>query len=230
MIAFGYSRVSTDEQSQHGVSLDAQESKIRAYCEAISYDLIEIIREEGVSAKVPLAKRPGGERLLRLAREQKAGSIVILKLDRLFRNASDALQTTEKLRAGKIELCSITERLDTSTPMGQFFFTITAAYAEMERALIAERTKAALAHKRDTLQIYSPVPMGFKLDGKQLIPDISEQVVLGRIRGMRESGASLRQIAVALNTDNVPTKRGGKRWYAGTIRYMLKNVLYKQKV
>jgi len=66
----------------------------------------------------------------------------------MFRSTEDALKTTKApLTSGGIFFHSIQETLDTQTAMGRFFFTLTAALAEMERGIVAERTKAALAHK-----------------------------------------------------------------------------------
>ena len=59
--AAAYIRVSTDEQARTGVSLEAQEEKLRAYCKMTGLDLVRVIREEGVSAAKPLASRPGGK-------------------------------------------------------------------------------------------------------------------------------------------------------------------------
>jgi len=60
MKAVGYVRVSTIEQAQEGVSLDAQEARIRAYAEMQHLELVKIVREEGISATIALADRPGG--------------------------------------------------------------------------------------------------------------------------------------------------------------------------
>jgi DNA invertase Pin-like site-specific DNA recombinase len=96
--AISYIRVSTDDQVRGGVSLDAQEERIRAYCEASNLKLISVVREEGVSAAIPLDQRPGGRNLIRQLNESKGANVVALKLDRLFRNAEDALKQTRHPR------------------------------------------------------------------------------------------------------------------------------------
>ena len=90
-----YIRVSTDEQAVHGVSLGAQEERLRAYCTMRGLEVIDLIRDEGVSAFKPLRTRSGGAGLLRAISSGQATHIVTLKLDRLFRNAADALTLTE---------------------------------------------------------------------------------------------------------------------------------------
>src|SRR5262245_23187649 len=86
-----YVRVSTLEQAREGVSLEAQEARLTAYAMAQGLELMAIIREEGISAAVPLGARPGGASLLALLREHNATHVIALKLDRLFRDAADAL-------------------------------------------------------------------------------------------------------------------------------------------
>jgi len=66
----------------------------------------------------------------------------------MFRSTTDALETTRMFERQGVSFHSIEETLDTQSAMGRFFFTLTAALAEMERCLIGERIKAALAHKR----------------------------------------------------------------------------------
>lgn len=69
--AICYIRVSTEEQARAGVSLEAQEEKLRAYCQLQGLEILEIVREEGVSASKPLGTRPGGARVVRLWQGRK---------------------------------------------------------------------------------------------------------------------------------------------------------------
>ena len=70
--------------------------------------------------------------------------MVVYKLDRIFRSTVYALETTKMFDKWGVFFHSIKETLDTQSAMGWFFFTLTAALAEMERRIIGERTKAAL--------------------------------------------------------------------------------------
>jgi len=92
--ALAYARVSTSAQAEEGVSLDAQLERIGAYCRAAGLDLVETIREEGVSGAMPLANRPGGRDVLRAVASHRGGHVIALKLGRLFRDAADALNQT----------------------------------------------------------------------------------------------------------------------------------------
>jgi len=147
MKAVGYVRVSTEDQAREGVSLEAQKAKITAYCQVKDLELVEVVEDAGISAKD--LRRPGVQRVLEMAKTKKVDAVVVLKLDRIFRSTVDALETTKLFAKWGVSFHSIHETLDTQSAMGRFFFTLTAALAEMERGIVAERTKAALAHKKN---------------------------------------------------------------------------------
>ena len=145
--AVGYVRVSTDEQARDGVSLEAQQARIRAYAEAKDLKLAEILCDEGRSGKN--LKRPALQELLARCERGEVGAVIVLKLDRLTRRTRHLLSLVEDLfLANDIELHSVGESLDTSTPHGRFVLTLFGGLAQMERELIAERTRTALAYKR----------------------------------------------------------------------------------
>ncbi len=104
MKAIGYIRCSTHEQADSGLGLDAQAQRIRAYCTLKDLQLIDIIQDAGVSGGKPLASREGGQRLLDLIRRKRAGAVVMLKLDRMFRNAGDCLTTVERWEKSGVSL------------------------------------------------------------------------------------------------------------------------------
>src|SRR6202023_1798568 len=98
MRAIGYARVSTDKQADHGVSLEAQETKIRAMATVQGATVIELIVDGGESAKD--LKRPGMERLLTLVDERKVDTVIIAKLDRLTRSVEDLAAVLEPFQRG----------------------------------------------------------------------------------------------------------------------------------
>ena len=89
-----YVRVSTQEQALQGVSLEAQEERLRAYCTLQNLEIVAFFREEGVSASKPLHTRPEGKKLIEIVSKKQAAHVIALKLDRLFRDAIDALTCT----------------------------------------------------------------------------------------------------------------------------------------
>jgi DNA invertase Pin-like site-specific DNA recombinase len=226
--AICYVRVSTEEQAKCGVSLDMQEEKIREYCKMADLEVVSIIREEGISGSKALHSRPGGEELLKTVARGDAQHVIALKLDRLFRDAEDALRQTKAWDNAGVSLHLIDmggQTLNTGSAMGRFFLTMAAAFAELERNMIRERTKAALSHKKGKHEVYGHTPFGFDRKGTDLVVNPNEYKVLKRIRERREAGDSFRSIAAFLNETQVPTKNG-RRWHDSTIRYLLQNDLY----
>jgi DNA invertase Pin-like site-specific DNA recombinase len=218
-----YIRVSTADQAEHGVSLDTQAERLAAYARASGLDVAGILREEGVSGTVPLTERPEGSRLARMIEAGRVRHVVALKLDRLFRSAVDALRTTEDWDRKGVSVHLVDmggQSLNTGSAMGRMMLTMLAGFAQFERDLTAERTVAALAHKRRNGEAYAPTPYGKVRVGDRLEVSAEEQGVIERIRAWRDRGLSLRSIVSRLNAEGVPAKRGGA-WHASTVGYIL---------
>lgn len=227
-----YIRVSTDEQARHGVSLDAQEERLRAYCTMRGLEVAAVIRDEGVSAFKHLDTRPGGAELLRLIAQGKAAHVVALKLDRVFRNAADALTLTEQWNRAGVALHLVDmggAAMDTAGPMARMMLTVMAGFAELERGLTSERTATALRYKRDQREAYAPTPFGYRREGDKLHEHRSELDIVAKIRAWAAEGQTLAAIARRLTAEKVPTKRGGL-WYASTVSYIVRNDLYEPAV
>ena len=218
MKAIGYTRVSTSEQAQEGISLAAQSAKIRAYCELNDLELVEIIEDAVRTGKD--MNRPGIKRALELIAAGEVSALVVYKLDRLSRKTKDTLEIIEQIEKVGAAFHSITEKVDTKSALGKFFLTITAAFAQMERDMIAERTREALSYKKEQGQYLGAVPFGYQLDGEQLKQDSSEAAVIARVQELRAAGYTLQGIADTLNSEGLATKRGGK-WYNSTIRNLV---------
>ena len=200
MKAIGYVRVSTEEQARGGISIDAQSASINAYCTLRGLELTEVVVDAGVSAGKPLATREGGQRLLDVVRRKDAQAVVAHKLDRIFRDAGDCLTVTQEWDHTGVSLHLIDlggQAIDTATAMGRFFLTVMAGAAEMERNLVSERTKAAMAFKRSNGERVGAVPYGYRLDddGVSLVEEKTEQAVITEARRLRSAGLSLRAVA-----------------------------------
>ncbi len=216
--AIGYARVSTDEQAREGVSLEVQVTRIRAYAQAKELELVDVLTDEGISGKT--LERPALRELLQRCERGEVGHVVVVKLDRLTRRTRDLLALVDDLfLARHIELHSVSESLDTSTPHGRFVLTLFGGLAQMERELIGERTRSALAFKRENGQPTSHPPLGFRVNGSRkhrMLPVPEELEIVRQILDLWRSGLSYRAIVRKLNEKGVPTKRGG-RWYHGTV-------------
>jgi len=223
-----YVRVSTHEQVQGGVSLEAQEEKLRAYCTMKGLEVARVIREEGVSAGKPLHTRPGGSELMSMIERKEVKHVVAYKLDRLFRSAGDCANRVAEWTKKGVNLHLLDVSVDTSTAMGRFFLNIMASVAELERGMIAERTAAALAHKKESLEAYCPTPYGYDREGDRLEENPEEKDVVARILAMRTRGDSYHRIARVLNEEGIRTKNGA-RWYASTVRYICQNRLHRKR-
>ena len=217
--AIGYIRVSTEMQVNEGVSLDAQSAKIRAYCELNDLELIEIICDAGKSAKT--TNRDGLQKCLAAIASGEAQAIVVYKLDRLSRKVLDTLNLISEIESHGASLHSISEKLDTSSALGKFFVNMTAALAQLERDQISERVAMAMAHKKGEGQHCGRAAYGFEMVDKELVKVESQFEAIAIIREMRASGATLRTIADRLNSEAIPTQRGGK-WQASTINQIIK--------
>lgn len=217
--AIGYIRVSTDEQAEHGVSLAAQEAKLRAYCTAMDIHLVRIEVDAGLSAK-SLA-RPGLQRALQ-ALKREADAIIVVKLDRLSRSVRDTLALVDTHFRGECSLISLSESIDTRTPAGRMIVTVLSALAQLEREQISERVKGAMAHMASQGKYTGGVPYGHRLhdDGETIVPDDDEQKVIATARVLRSSGLSLRAIAESLRARGM-VSRAGKTFAPSTVAAML---------
>jgi site-specific DNA recombinase len=208
MKAIGYIRVSTDQQADHGVSLDAQRERVRAMATVQGAELFDVIVDGGESAKS--MNRPGLQRALSLVNTGKVQAVIVAKLDRLTRSVKDLCALLETFEKRGVALISVAESLDTGSAAGRLVITIMAAVSQWEREAIGERTREALRHKRSKGQRVGNVAYGFRLaaDGVHLEADPGEQCVLAEIRQLRQDGMALRGIAAALNHRAYSTRRG----------------------
>ncbi|MGG5890993.1 recombinase family protein [Falsiroseomonas sp. HC035] len=224
----GYIRVSTADQAREGVSLDSQRERLTAYCAMRGLDLVDIIADEGISGTIPLADRTGGAKLLEMAKRRTVTEVVALKLDRLFRNAHDALGRMAHWDKASVGLHLIDmggAAVDTRSAMGRMMLTMMAGFAQFERDLISERTAASLQFKKRQRAVYGPIPLGFAREGDNLVRDEREALLVARIRLLRDQGVPLRKIANALNADGITGKAGG-RFYASTVQAILGNTIH----
>lgn len=216
--AIGYVRVSTEEQAKEGVSLEAQEERIRKYAEYKGFDLIEIIRDEGKSGGT--ANREGFQKLLARIEANGFDALILFSLDRLSRDMLTLLALERLLDECNVELHTIEGQIDTSTPDGFMNFAMRAFLSEMERRQIKYRTKKALEHKRQRGEVIGQVPYGYRREGDHLVENEKEQKIIKRINRMYRLGKSLNAIAKELNEAGVRTKSGTK-WTAQQVKRLI---------
>jgi site-specific DNA recombinase len=215
----GYVRVSTQEQVSEGMSLEAQENKIRSWAQANDHEVIEIFVEEAVSGSKLVSDRPQGKRIAKLleARRPAADAVVVTKLDRLGRDAAEQMSLLKRFRTGKVGLVAISQHIDLASPHGRAMAQISAVFGELERALIAERTTETLADMRAQGRVYNHAPFGWRAEGEYLVRDDAEQATLSRLVELCSEGLSYRKVAANLTEEGHLTKRGGP-WRPMTVR------------
>ena len=219
MKAIGYVRVSTEGQAVDGVSMAAQESKIRAWAELNNADSVTIYTDAGLSGK-RADNRPALQAAL--SNIGKGDALIVYSLSRLARSTKDTIAMSEMLTKRDADLVSLSEKIDTTTAAGKMVFRMLAVLSEFERDQISERTCLALAHKRaQGEKTGGDVPYGFRLEAGRLVEDAQEQKALSLIRQLRNAGATLREIAARLEADGFTTKRGGMRWHPQSVKQII---------
>jgi len=219
-VVVAYARVSTDEQVRDGVSLAAQESRLRAFALATGRDNVEVVRDEGQSAKTLV--RPGLRGILARVRRGEIEALLVLKLDRLTRSVRDLADLLEIFSVAGTALVSVTESLDTSTASGRLMLNLLASVSQWEREAIGERTAFALAHKRRNRKVYGPTPFGYRRRGDTLLEEPNELSALATVVALRQGGASLRDLCEHLESRGIKPPRGYK-WHPGSLSAILKS-------
>lgn len=144
-----YVRVSTQEQAKEGYSVGEQQKRLEKYCEAKGWDVYDVYIDGGYSGAD--TDRPALQRMLRDIADGRIEGVLVYKLDRLSRSQRDTMTLIEEvfLPAG-VDFVSMTENLDTSTPVGMAMVGLLAVFAQLERAQIAERMAVGIeARARD---------------------------------------------------------------------------------
>jgi DNA invertase Pin-like site-specific DNA recombinase len=201
-----YLRVSTDEQGESGLGLEAQERTALDYCDRNGLEVVEIVREvqSGKSIKKRLLLQAALERCAKGEASVLVASNVS-RLARSIRDLSEMLETAEKRGYG---VAAVDTGLDTSTPAGKMVFQILGVAAEYERAMISDRTKKALAvAKANGVQVGRPSQL--------------EAATLKVIQTQRAEGKSYPAIANHLNAQGVSPAGTGAKWHPSTVRKAL---------
>lgn len=223
MKVIGYIRVSTGGQVEDGVSLDAQEAKIRAWADLNGAEDVVIFRDEGLSGKRK-DNRPGLVEALDYAGKEDA--LVVYSLSRLSRSTRDTLEIADVLAKKEADLVSLSEKIDTTTAAGKMVFRLLAVLAEFERDQVADRTRFALAYKRDNGEkTGGDVPYGYRVRKGKLYPHAAEQKTIRLILGLDAAGESLRGICRQLEAAGIARRDGSRTWHPQAIQRIIKRGL-----
>lgn len=198
----GYIRVSTEEQHRSGLGIEAQESSIIAECERRGWTH-ELFRDLGCSGK---HVNPELRRGLDMLSSGQFDGLIVAKLDRLARSVRHASAIIDSAITQGWALVVLDNALDLTTPGGRAMANMLATFAELERDLIASRTREALAARK---------ARGEHNGRRTAIPaPVLRRIVLTR----EQEGLSFWRIAKALTEDGVLSPTGLPTWQESTVR------------
>src|SRR5579872_84884 len=180
-----YARVSTNDQQ----TLSMQSRAMREYAARRGWAIAVNVREVGSGA----TKREAREKLLEAARRRQIDVVLVWRLDRWGRSVSDLLATLQELEHLGVGFVSLTEALDLTTPSGRAMAGLLAIFAEFEREILRERTRAGLAQAR--------------LNGKRLGRPATAAVHVAEIQKLHRAGRSKSEIARQLQIGRTSVRR-----------------------
>jgi len=181
-------------------------------------------------------ERPGLKQLLEDVQANKVNVVVVYKVDRLTRSLSDFAKIVEALDAKGVSFVSVTQQFNTTTSMGRLTLNILLSFAQFEREVTGERIRDKIAaSKKKGMWMGGPVPLGYDLEARKLIPHPTEaELVRGVFALYLKLGCVLKLLA-QLNRENIKTKTwvtkkgirlGGVSFARGHLYYLLRNRLY----
>ena len=219
-----YVRVSTQEQAEHGYSIEEQTERLQGYCKAMGWKVAKIYTDAGYTGSN--TQRPALSDLVEASNRGLFDAVVVFKLDRLSRSQKDTLTLIEGFQEHGIAFISMTESFDTSTPFGHATVGILSVFAQLEREQIKERCSLGREGraKGGKYRGGGYTPIGYEYKDGQLIVNESEAAQIRLIHERFQHGDSFRSIAKMM-TDKGYTHKYGT-WEVYRIARTLKNPLY----
>jgi site-specific DNA recombinase len=222
---YGYVRLNTQHQRPEGLDLEEQKQMIQKFAVDHGINLGEVMSDLGTTSTS--ADLPQMQELMQLAESGELSALVIARLDRLTRNIRLYADLLEVFERHGVRLVSVMEGIDSSEPAGQLALQTLAHAARWDAKRISDRTKEFIERKREQGERVGHAPYGFHYVKRKLQPLKKEIETALSIRNQRkEQGLSYHRIARYLNSNRIPSKRGGK-WYAETVKAVCENVIYE---
>ena len=226
---FGYCRVSTDMQAQHGLSLDAQQEEIKRYARERGWTVEQIFVDGGFSAKN--TDRPAFREMTRAIKDSHGtvAAVVVTKLDRLTRSLRDLLTINEELlEPFGCNLVAIRDGINTFETVSKMLLPFLAIIGQIERVNTAERVRATIRHIHDQGGHYGKVPFGYTTEecGKlrRLVECPETYPHLQQIIAWYREGVPMPQIAERLNERGIKPRYGVKAWNGQKIYELLRTM------
>lgn len=220
--AAGYIRVSTVEQSLKGLSIETQIAEIKQYAEYHGMRLEEIYIDRGITARKSLDKRVEFMRMMRDVEDGKINHIIVLRLDRFFRNVYDYHRMmNEYLTPNNCDWSAVKEQYTTATTNGRLMINLRLSIAEQECDTDSDRIKDVLDHRaRQGYAITGALPWGLKISDHRVVADEEKRHIVVDIFNTMEMVNSVRKTMLIIN------ERYNLNFIYNPFARMLKNPLY----
>ncbi|MEO1746267.1 MAG: recombinase family protein [Pseudomonadota bacterium] len=236
-----YTRKSSEDGLEQDFnSLDAQREACEAYIRSQKHEgwvaLAAKYDDGGISGGT--LDRPALARLLDDVRSGLVNQIVVYKIDRLTRSLSDFAKLVETLDDAGASFVSVTQSFNTSTSMGRLTLNVLLSFAQFEREVTAERIRDKIAaSKKKGLWMGGAVPLGYRADGRTLVPVEHEAEIVRALYALYlECGSLTETVTQATKRHILRPARGSLRRTAGTpfersnIHYILTNPIYTGQI
>lgn len=196
-----YTRVSTTDQAREGHSLEEQEKRLRAMCEANNHKVYKVYTDAGISGK-STENRPAYQQMMKDMKKGKFNLIMAFKMDRISRSIVDFETFFNEIKKYNCGIEFLCEKIDTNGASGMMFARILGIFAQFERELIKERTLVGVESAVNKGHFGGKPPLGYKTkldeDGKKLkewIINEDEAKIVKEIFELCASGKTYFQIS-----------------------------------
>jgi site-specific DNA recombinase len=221
-----YVRVSTADQAKEGYSIPEQLERLKKYCEAMDWTIVETFIDPGYSGGS--LDRPGLKDMIRFIKAEKVDKVVVYKLDRLSRSQKDTLYLIEDVFLNNnTDFVSMNENFDTSTPFGRAMIGILAVFAQLEREQIKERMtmgREARAKQGYYTGSTEQSPIGYEYINGELVVNEYEKMLVNEVFKLFLQGTPIKTIGDTLNKRGYTHRYGD--WTNHTIGRLLRNRHY----
>ena len=225
MITGIYVRVSTQEQAEHGYSIDEQQDRLKKYCDVMKWTVYNVYVDAGFSGAS--MERPALKKLLKDIQAGRLQNVLVYKLDRLSRSQKDTLYLIEDqfLKNG-VDFVSMSENFDTSTPLGRAMIGILAVFAQLEREQIKERMSMGKEARAKSGKYHGSnlKPLGYDYVNGELVVNEYEAMQVREMFDLYVHGKTTGQVAEILAAKGYKHKHG--EWTRETVKNHLTMPLY----
>lgn len=215
----GYVRVSSTIQKEKGNSIPNQINKIKSYCKLNDYELIDILKDDGISG-MSKSKRKDYLKLIDLVSDRNIDGVVVNDLSRIGRKMSDVVEFIELIKKKDIEFHTIKEGINNESNVGNLIINILSSINQFEVEMLRNRISEVKQYKKSKNLVYGNLIYGKdNIDGELVINE-DEMKVVRYMKNLRKRGYSYFKISDRLNERNISSKNGNQ-WYGSGVRNVL---------